>query len=188
MPVTVLAALATVILARALFETGVLYGGADAKALLVTGVLVPLFAVPLLVHPSVVAPLLTVLPFSVNLLTDAALLSVVLPVAIAARNAARGEFTFGRGFTSYTIPVAELPDRFVWVRDAALGEDSLADDDADTSEDDRRVRTEIARRLQARGVERVWVTPQLPFLVLLAVGGLAAFLAGNLLLDLFAAL
>ncbi len=187
-PVGVVAALATVVLARALFELGVLYGGADAKALMVTGILLPIFASPVLLRPATLEPLLLVLPFSINVLTDAALLSVFIPLVIAARNVARGEFSFPRGFTSYTLPVAELPERFVWVRDDDVGEDSLAEDAADTSEDDRRVRTEIAQRLQQRGVQRVWVTPQLPFLVLLAAGAVAAFLAGNLLLDIFAAL
>jgi prepilin signal peptidase PulO-like enzyme (type II secretory pathway) len=37
-------------------------------------------------------------------------------------------------------------------------------------------------------VSRVWVTPQLPFLVLMAAGTFTGLLAGNLLLDLFSAL
>lgn len=186
-PVAVLAAVVTVVLARALFEFGVLYGGADAKALIVAGVLVPVFASPLLFAPALEAPLLAVLPFSLTLLTDAAVLSVAVPVALAVRNVARGEFTFSRGFTGYTIDVGELPRRFVWVRDASLGEDTLVED-AETSAEDTRRRVEIARKLEARGVRRVWVTPQLPFLVLLAAGAFAGMLVGNLLLDLFVAL
>jgi len=186
-PLGVVAALVTVLLARALFEFGVLYGGADAKALIVIGLLVPIFASPLLYSPSLEAPLLSVLPFSLTLLTDAAVLSVTAPIVIALRNVARGEFSFPRGFTGYTLPVEELPRRFVWVRDPALGEDTLADD-AETSEEDIRRRTEIARRLKERGVRRVWVSPQLPFLVLLTLGAFAALLLGNLLLDAFLAL
>jgi archaeal preflagellin peptidase FlaK len=186
-PVDVLAALATVVLARILFELGVLYGGADAKALIVAGLLVPVFATPLIFHPAVAAGVLGVLPFSVTLLTDAALLSVAVPVAIAIRNVARGEFSFPRGFTGYTLAVEELPQRFVWVRDPAAGEDTLVED-AETSAEDIRRRTEVAAELRRKGVTRVWVTPQLPFLVLMASGAVAALLAGNLLLDLFAAL
>ena len=186
-PLEVIAAVVTVVLARVLFEAGVLYGGADAKALIVAGVLVPIFAVPLLWAPASTSAVLAFLPFSVALLTNAALFSVAIPIAIAVRNVARGEFSFPRGFTGFTLPVEELPHRFVWVRDSALGEDTLVDD-AETSTDDARRRTEIAAHLRDQGVRRVWVTPQLPFLVLMAAGAFAALLAGNLLLDLFAAL
>ena len=186
-PLGVIAATATIVLARALFEAGILYGGADAKALIAVGVLVPVFAQPLLFAPASASAALAVLPFSVALLTNAAVFSVVVPLVIGARNAARGEFSFPKGFTGYTLAVEELPRRFVWVRDPALGEDTLVHD-AETSADDTARRVEIAEKLKAAGVRRVWVTPQLPFLVLMAVGAFAALLAGNLLLDLFAAL
>ncbi len=183
-PVAILAVLASVLLARALFELGVLYGGADAKALMVTGLVVPLFAVPLLLAPPSTATLLSFLPFSITVLTNAAFFSIFVPLAIAVRNVRRGEFTLRRGFTGYTMAVADLPRRFVWVRDPLSGHDSLADD-AETSEEDARRRTEIARALAAEGIRRVWVTPQIPFLVVMAAGGFAGLLAGNLLLDLF---
>ncbi len=186
-PIDVVAAVASIVVARVLFETGVLYGGADAKALIVVGVLLPVFAVPLLYAPAIEGPLLARLPFSITLLTDAALFSVLVPIALAIRNLSRGEFTLPRGFTCYTLDVRELPRRFVWVRDPALGEDTTLED-AETSEEDIRQRTRIARDLQAQGVQRVWVSPQLPFLVLMAAGAFAGLLAGNLLLDLFAAL
>jgi archaeal preflagellin peptidase FlaK len=186
-PFAVIAALVTVLLARLLFELRVLYGGADAKALIVAGALVPVFASPVLLAPATSATLLTVLPFALTLLTDAALLAVAVPVVIAVRNVVRGEFSLPRGFTSYTLEVDALPRRFVWVRDPALGEDTLADDAETTAEDTRR-RTELAAKLRARGVRRVWVTPQLPFLVLMTAGAVAALLAGNLLLDLLAVL
>jgi archaeal preflagellin peptidase FlaK len=186
-PVAAVAVVVTVVLARVLFEVGVLYGGADAKALIVSGLLVPVLPVPLLFAPAVEAPLMAFLPFSVTLLTDAALASLVVPIVIGIRNVVRGEFSFPRGFTGYTLDVDELPRRFVWVRDPALGEDTLVDD-ADSSAEDTRRRSEIAQKLRDRGVRRVWVTPQLPFLVLLAVGAFAGLLFGNVLLDLFSVL
>ncbi len=61
-PIPVLALLLTVLFARGLFELGVLYGGADAKALMIAGVLVPIFSNPLLLQTPAVSALLTVLP------------------------------------------------------------------------------------------------------------------------------
>jgi Flp pilus assembly protein protease CpaA len=186
-PVVAIGALVSIVLARVLFEVGVLYGGADAKALIVLGVLVPLFGAPLLYHPASSVSTLRLLPFSITVLVNSALLSVAAPIVIAIRNVARGEFTFPRGFTGYTLPVSELPRRFVWVQDPAMGQDTMADD-AETAEEDARRRTEIARELGARGVRRVWVTPQLPFLVLMAAGAFSGLLVGNLLIDLFGVL
>jgi archaeal preflagellin peptidase FlaK len=188
-PVAVIAVLATVVFARVLFEVGVLYGGADAKAVMIAGLLVPLFPAPWLWSPPALLPVTAVLPFGVDLLVNAALLSLFVPLAIGVRNAARGEFpSFVRGFTGYSMPVSELPDRFVWVRDPNAGPSSEEEEQADTSEEDRDRRVAVAKDLAARGVSRVWVTPQIPFLVLMAVGALAALLAGNLVVDLIALL
>jgi archaeal preflagellin peptidase FlaK len=184
-PWAVIAVLATVLFARGLFEAGVLYGGADAKALMIAGLLVPTFS-------TVLAPLsgsfnlvLETLPFSVNLLMNAALLSLAIPIVIGARNVARREFRFPSGFTGYMLPVAEIPHRFVWLEDP-LAAGGRSRDELETSEDDQKERERIATELAARGVRRIWVTPQIPFLVLLFAGTVAALLAGNLVLDLIA--
>lgn len=183
-PIPVVAVAASVVLARALFETGVLYGGADAKAVIVAGVVLPVLAAPVWGGASFQDPVLGVLPFTITVLTNAAVLSLAIPIAIAVRNVQRGEFEGLQGFTRYTLPVELLARRFVWVRDDALGEDGLADD-VETSEEDVRRRAALARRLRERGIRRVWVSPQIPFIVLIALGALTGVLAGNLLLDVF---
>jgi preflagellin peptidase FlaK len=183
-PVTVIAVLVTVLFARGLFEAGILFGGADAKALMIAGLLVPLFPHPLIPQPASIAPLTTFLPFAVNVLMNAALFSVAVPVVIAIRNLRAGEFRGISGFVGYSIPVDELPRKFVWVRDPTFGDAREEERDIETSEDDRRRREGIAADLKSRGVSRIWVTPQIPFLVLMAAGVLAALLAGNVLFDL----
>jgi archaeal preflagellin peptidase FlaK len=187
-PLSVIAVLATVVFARTLFETGVLYGGADAKALMVAGLLVPLFPSPAWGPSGVLVPVTSVVPFAVDLLMNAALFSLAVPLAIAIRNAKRGEFHGIRSFTGYLLPVDDLPKHYVWVRDPTFGDARNEERDIETSADDRRHRTEIARELSARGVRRVWVTPQIPYLVLMAAGAVAALVAGNLVVDLIAAL
>jgi archaeal preflagellin peptidase FlaK len=187
-PVSVVAVLVSVVFARALFEAGVLYGGADAKALMIAGLLVPMFPAPLLLTSPGPLTVPEVLPFSLNLLMNAALFSIAIPIAIAVRNIGRREFEFPRGFTGFWIPVEELPDRYVWVRDPAYPTSREEEEEMETSEEDRRHRQAIAEELERRGVRRVWVTPQVPFLVLMALGALAALLAGNLVVDLIQAL
>jgi len=182
-PVSVLAVLASVLFARGLFEAGILYGGADAKALMIAGLLLPLFPNPWIPQPASIAPVTQVLPFAVNVLMNAALFSLVVPISIAVRNVRAKEFHGVSGFLGYSIPVSELPRRYVWVRDPMFGEGREEEKSIETSEDDRRRRVEIAQALEAKGVRRIWVTPQVPFVVLMAFGVLAALLAGNIAFD-----
>lgn len=184
-PIVVVAVVITVLLARALFEMGVLYGGADAKAVMIAGLVVPLFAVPLVPVPANASAILGFYPFSLNLLMDAAILAIAVPIALAIRNLRQGTFRFPGGFTSYPLPVARLASEFVWVRDPAVPPEI---EDVETSEEDVALRKRQQVELAARGITTVTVTPQLPFIVLLAVGGLAALLIGNIVFDLAAML
>lgn len=187
-PIAIIAVAASILLARGLFEVGVLYGGADAKALIVAGVILPLDAIPLW-SPPTAAALLGYYPFTLTVLIDAALFAVIVPIAILARNLSTHEFSFPRGFTGYTIPVAELPDRFVWVKDPTFGWSGSSDEpEPQTTEEDRELRRRQAEELKKQGVERVWVTPQLPFILWILAGAVAALLAGNLVFDLLSAL
>ncbi|MCI4340525.1 MAG: hypothetical protein L3J73_04590 [Thermoplasmata archaeon] len=183
--VAAIAGYAGIVLARALFEVRLLYGGADAKALIAASVLLPLWTTPWVVLPTSATSVLVVYPFALTLLMDGAVFAAAIPVALALRNLRAHEFEFPRGFTGYRLDVAELPDRFVWVRDPTF--DSSADE-AETSDDDRRVRERQRDELIAQGVTRVWVTPQLPFIILLAIGAVAAVVVGNIVFDLAALL
>jgi hypothetical protein len=180
-PWAAIAVLAVVLLARGLFELKVLYGAADAKALMIAALLVPVFAMPWLYAPGSVSSTLGYLPFPISLLTNAALFSIAVPIALAVRNVRRGEFSVPEGFMGYSLRVRDLPRSFVWVKDPAVPEAAV--DDAETSEDDDRLRAQIARMLEEKGIDRVWVTPQIPLVAVMAFGALAALLAGNVLLD-----
>ncbi len=182
-PVSVLAVLVTVLFARGLFEAGILYGGADAKALMIAGLLVPFFPNPLIPQPPSIAPITTILPFAFNVLMNSAVFSLVVPISIAVRNLRAKEFRGVSGFLGYSLPVSELPRSWVWVRDPMTREGRQEEESIETSEDDRRRRTEIARELESRGIRRIWVTPQVPFVVLMAFGTAAALLAGNIAFD-----
>jgi preflagellin peptidase FlaK len=184
LPAQVLAAFVTVVFARGLFEVGLLYGGADAKGMIAAGILVPILSSALVPLPSAATTILSIYPFALTMLMNAALAAIAIPVGIAVRNLRAGEFTLSKGFTGYTIPVRELPKRFVWLKDPTfqrLGDDA---EEAETSDDDQRIRERQAAELQAQGVERVWVTPQIPFLVLFLAGAVLAVLVGNVLIDL----
>jgi archaeal preflagellin peptidase FlaK len=187
-PIEVIAVAGAILLARGLFEIGVLYGGADAKALMVAGLLLPIDAAPVW-SPAAAVNLLGYYPFALTILIDAALFAVVVPIAIALRNVSVHEFTFPRGFTGYTIPVEELPHRYVWVKDPTFSGGGPEDEpEPQTTEEDRALRQRQADELEKQGVKRVWVTPQLPFIIWILAGTLAALLVGNIVFDFLTAL
>jgi archaeal preflagellin peptidase FlaK len=181
-PFAVIALLASIWFARALFEIGILYGGADAKALIVAATLVPTLDTALLPIPGPASSALGVFPFAVLLLTNAALLAIAVPIALALRNLRHGEFSFPRGFTGYLLPVSELPHKFVWIRDPTF----RPEEDSASTEEDEQLRARQARELAERGVREVWVTPQVPFMLPMLAGAVTAVLWGGLVFDLLA--
>jgi preflagellin peptidase FlaK len=169
-----------VVLARVLFEVGALYGGADAKALMAAAVVLPVLSSPFLVGYPLPAQgsVLALLPFAFTMLINGGILTLVVPLVLLVVNLRRGERSFPHILHMVRIPTEELPRRFVWLRDPPL--ESASRDDS--TEEDQALRIRQAEKLRAMGVGRVWVTPQLPFLISLTAGALVGLLMGNLLI------
>jgi hypothetical protein len=178
-PSAAIAVFVSVLVARGLFESGLLYGGADAKALMVAAVAVPIDAAPWLATHGGASGILAFYPFAITVLMNGALVAVVVPLALVVRNASRGQWNGLRTFTGYPLDVEELPKRFVWVADPTFHRD-----DSETSEDDQKERERLRDELRAKGIRTVWVTPQIPFVVLLAAGAILGVVVGNVLVDL----
>ncbi len=184
LPVVAIAAFASLLLGRGLFELRLLYGAADAKALIATGLVIPILATPIFALPETATRILSIYPFSLTLLMNAALVAIGIPLWLAVENVRAAEFRFPQGFTGRQIPVRELTERFVWLKDPTFARE----EDSETTEDDLTLRRRQRSELEARGVTRVWVTPQVPFVTLMFVGAILAILFGNLLFDLLSVL
>ncbi|MCI4321529.1 MAG: prepilin peptidase, partial [Thermoplasmata archaeon] len=117
LPVAAIAVYVSVLLARALFEANLLYGGADAKAVMVAAAAVPFDTMTLLAPNGPAASILSFYPFAVTVLMNGALAAIVVPLALVLRNARHGHWNGLRTFTGYPLSVEQLPDRFVWVTD-----------------------------------------------------------------------
>lgn len=173
---------AMIVIYQGFYRLRLLHGGADAKGLIALSLLVPTHPeaspFPLLaVDPIVASVLRTLFPFSLVVWLDAALVSLAVPIALFAYNAARGDFAIPQAFLGYRAPVDAFPAH-AWLMEKITerGDHVLVlfpkrglDPAADLA------------RLRAAGIDRVWVTPQTPFLVALLAGFLLAFFAGNLL-------
>lgn len=174
---------AMVIVYQAMYQARLLHGGADAKALIALTLLLPTYPdaspFPLLsAGPSVEGIFRIVFPFSLIIWINAAVLSLAVPVVLLARNAVRRDLAFPQAFLGYRAPV-DPPPRHAWLMEKIndRGEHILVlfpKRGGDLTHD--------LDRLRERGIERVWVTPKLPFVLPLLGGFVLAFFLGNVLL------
>ncbi len=146
-----------------------LFGGADAKGLMVLSLLVP---VPL-AEPST-------LP-AIDALTNGLLMALLIPVVLGLYNAVRGHFAFPAMVLGFRVSMATARKWKVWPLQRV---------------EDGQVKWQLKRLLPApgdspwdalehAGMERPWATPMVPFMVPLAAGALVAFAWGNLMVRLF---
>lgn len=173
---------ALVLIFQGMYRVRLVHGGADAKALIALTLLVPRYpdASPfpvLAVGPLVQDAMRTLFPFSLVIWLDAALVSLAVPIGLFLYNAVRGDLSVPQSFLGYRTSVDAFPPH-VWLMEKITdGGDHLLVLFPKRGVDP----TPDLVRLRAAGVKRVWVTPQIPFMVPLLAGFLLAFLAGNLL-------
>ncbi len=176
-------ALVIILLAHLFYYLGLLKGGADAKAFISIGLLVPGYAswgpLPLIaLRPEITEAFELFFPFALTTLMNSALLILVLPAYFLMRNLLRGDFRWPQVLLGYKASLDLLP-RYAWVLQEARGggvryyvfprkETGSAD-------------LEGLRRL---GITRVWITPQMPFLLPMTIGYVLTFVVGNLLFSL----
>lgn len=169
------------------FFTGIVRGGADAKALISLAVLFPVYpaieGLPLIPYPADAADLLQMtFPFAFLILMNAAVIHVIVgPLVRLFRNLARRDHGFPEMLLGYRMDVADVPKSFVWpmevVRDGEVVTVLFPRRDGKVSE-------ELAK-LKEAGVERIWVTPKDPFMIPMTLGLVFSFVVGNLVLLLF---
>lgn len=152
-------------------------GGADAKALIALSIMFPLYPVmgpfPLIAMPSGLSQL--VIPFPIVVLFTAALLSLAVPVALFFLNLARGDRKFPAMFLGHQMPLAEAKKKFVWpmerVEEGARKFTMFPKGAEDTAAQ--------LEALEAAGADRIWVTPQVPFLIPITAALLFSAVVGN---------
>jgi preflagellin peptidase FlaK len=164
----------------------IITGGADAKGLIALTLLVPTYPdarpFPILAPNQAVQDLLRIaFPFSLVIYGDAAILFLAVPLVQFLRNVTHGDVGLPQAFLGYRVPIQRIPQKsWLMERINDRGEHILVlfpKRGGDRSED--------LARLRAAGVERVWVMPQIPFMVPLLGGFWLAFFVGNMLLGIF---
>lgn len=152
-----------------------LFGGADAKALMVLAFLAP--------WP---APRGVSIQPALDALANGSLLMLAVPVACLLANLVRGDFALPAMMLGWRLPLGRARAAHVWPLQRVGADGQVgwvywrkASLDALDAEYDA---------LEAAGVRRVWVQAKVPFLVPLALGLAVAWWKGNLLLGVAMAL
>ncbi|HEY7587160.1 MAG TPA: A24 family peptidase C-terminal domain-containing protein [Thermoplasmata archaeon] len=163
-----------ILLYQGMHQIGLLHGGADTKALIALALLVPAApnASP---FPILVVPL--DFPFSFVALINAAILFLAIPVAYLIANAIRGDLKFPMALFGTRADIDRLPAH-AWLMEKIDAKGQHVAILFPRRGGDRQAEIE---KLRAAGVRRVWVQPQVPFMVPLLAGFLLAFFVGNLL-------
>lgn len=165
--------------AYALWYFYLIAGGADAKAIMMLAVLVP---VPIDLASDALAlpvwPPLLAFPPALTIFANSLLAFVLVPLFLLARNLLRGDVRLPAAVLGYTMALDDVERRFVWpmerVDDAGRVRLLLFASKLPPEE----LRTQL-ERLRAAGRTRVWVTPKIPFMVPLLVGYVATFVLGD---------
>jgi preflagellin peptidase FlaK len=163
-----------------MYFMGIVRGGADTKCLIVLSVMFPIyprfFGAPLIGIPD---PVGQIFVFSVSVLFIAAMAAIPAVVYFAARNAREDGFS-RRMFSGYRMPVSQAENAHVWPLDDIVDGEPIAikipkeDEIAD-----------IYLRLKEAGHETVWVTPMIPFVIMITAATAVVALIGNPLFLIF---
>ncbi|MFQ5884990.1 MAG: A24 family peptidase C-terminal domain-containing protein [Thermoplasmata archaeon] len=173
-----------IIVAHILYQTGLLRGGADAKALMSLAVLAPFYPMfygfPLVSMSAGVADIMSIaFPFALVILMNSAILMIFVPLVFLAINARRRDLEFPQCLVGYKVSLNKFP-RFTWlmerVEEGKLRVVLLPRRGGDQKRE--------VRVLLEMGRDKAWATPQLPFMVPMFFGFLISFLVGNLILGL----
>lgn len=151
-----------------LYALRLIFGGADAKALMAIAVLAPLW-------PSF-TPFTSIMPFSISVLTNSLLVFLGMPIGLLIYNAVNGDFKFPHMLLGIRMPLGEAQRRFVWpmqyVENGKI-RTRYFPAESDPSAD--------LRMLRAYGLRKAWVTPKLPFMIPLCAGFVLSFVVGDVL-------
>lgn len=169
----------------AMYNSGIIMGGADAKAFMLVSLLIP--AYPIVSSLNFDTYYFTVLkeiplqayifPFSMSVLINGALLLMLYPIFFLLLNMTRKSLKFPQCLFGYKLPVDEFHEKFVWLLE--IEKDGRRKMVLSPPREKKEEEEHLNKLIDA-GERKIWVQPKIPFLVPATIGYLVAFLFGNM--------
>lgn len=157
------------------FQMRLIFGGADAKALMAIAILVPL-------EPAIgQLPLWkgSIMPFSWSIFSNSIIIFLFIPLSLLIFNIAKRNIQFPYALLGYKMNIKKAREEFVWPLEKIINgkrkfvympKDFDINDEYDIFE--------------KNGISEVWVTPKIPFMIPLLIGFIFAFIFGDILFNL----
>jgi preflagellin peptidase FlaK len=156
------------------FQMRLLFGGADAKALMALAVLIPIQ--PVIGDFPIWS---SFMPGSWIIFANATILFLFIPLSLLLYNIGKRNLLFPHCLLGYVMSIEKAKQRFVWPLEKIKdGKRKLMYMPKNFDVD------EELKEFEKLGVTDIWVTPKIPFMIPLLVGFLVSFLLGDLLLQL----
>jgi preflagellin peptidase FlaK len=153
-----------------LFQLRLIFGGADAKAIMAISILVP--------FPIYNLPLseVSVMPGSWQVFANSIILFLFIPLSLLIFNISKRKIEFPYLFLGYKMKVEKAREKFVWplekIEDGKrkfvyMPKDFDIDEELD--------------EFEKNNIKEIWVTPKIPFMIPLLFGFICTFLIGDIM-------
>lgn len=154
------------------FQFRLLFGGADAKALMAIAILAP-------IEPSIMQfPVWknSFMPFSWSIFSNSLIIFLFIPISLLIFNIFKKDVQFPFIFLGYKMTIGKARKKYVWPLEKIVdGKRKFVympkNFDSDKEYDE----------LEKNGITEIWITPKIPFMIPLLVGFICAFILGDLL-------
>jgi len=160
-----------ILLMYMLFQLRVIFGGADAKALMSISILTPFWPSHLF------TPLYrSYLPFPWVIFSNSIILFLVIPITLLIYNLYHRNLVFPHCLLGYKMSLEEARNSFVWPLERIV-------DGKRKIQYASRISNESTQweMFEEHGISTIWVTPKIPFMVPLLAGFISSFLLGDIL-------
>ncbi len=168
----------------AMYCSGIIMGGADAKGLMLISMLLPAYPVVSGLHLDTYfyevldkIPLQAfIFPFSMTILINGAILLLLYPIFFLLWNLTRKDFKFPYCLFGYKLDLDKFGQKFVWLLEVEKdGKRKMVLSPPREEAEEKK----LLEKLAETGEKRIWVQPKIPFLVAVTVGYLIAIIFGN---------
>ncbi len=155
-----------------LFQLGLIFGGADAKALMAIAILLPLQPTisqfPLWGH--------SLMPAAWTVFSNSIVLFLFIPISLLILNLINKNIKFPHVFLGYKMPISKAREKFVWPLEKTVdGKTKLVKMPKSFDA------TEEYDAFEKQGMKDIWVTPKIPFMIPLLGGFVFTFIFGDLM-------
>jgi len=157
-----------------LFQLRLIFGGADAKAIMAIAILVPIK--PEILQFPIFDGSAISMPGSWIVFSNSILLFLFIPLSLFVFNIVKRNLQFPHCFLGYKMSIVKAKQTFVWplekIKDGKT-KFSYMPKEFDIDKE--------LKEFEKLGIKHIWVTPKVPFMIPLLAGFIATFLFGDLL-------